>query len=108
MPSDIVALSATDAEALKQWLDALVITAEATKEKADVTRHHDLAVRQLLDEEQVVVIDLERQAAAAKKLVSGSTSSSTMETMIDSSSYEDIVIANLHIKAAAMLNACSL
>jgi hypothetical protein len=45
MPSDIVALPAADAEALKQWLNALVATAEAAEEKAATTRCRVMAAR---------------------------------------------------------------
>jgi hypothetical protein len=83
MPSDIVALPATDAEVLKQRLDALVIAVEAAEEKAATARHRVLAARQLLDEEQATAADLERQAAA-------------------SLSYVDTIVANLHIQADTM------
>jgi hypothetical protein len=53
-------------------------------------------------------VNLERQAATTKKLVSRSTSSSTTETTTNSSSYEGIVIANLHIQAVVVLNVHSL
>jgi hypothetical protein len=102
MPSDIITLLATDTEVLKQQLDALVITVEATEEKAATTCRRVLATRQLLDEEQAAAADLEQQAAA-KKLVPGSTSFSTTETMIASSSYIDTIIANLHIQADTMM-----
>jgi hypothetical protein len=100
--SDIVALLATDAEALKQRLDTLVAATEAAKEKAAAARCHVLAARQLLDKEHAVVGDLERQAAA-KKLVPGSTSSSTMETATTSPSYDDTIIANFHIQVDTMM-----
>jgi hypothetical protein len=38
MPSDIIALPATDAEVLKQWLDALFIVVEAAEEKVTTAR----------------------------------------------------------------------
>jgi hypothetical protein len=60
MPSDIVTLPAAEAEALKQWLDALVAGVETGEEKATVTRCCIMAVCQLLDEEQVIAVDLER------------------------------------------------
>jgi hypothetical protein len=108
MLSDIVAIPAADAEVLKQGLDAMVATAEATEEKAVVVRHLVLAVRQLLDEEQVATADLEWQAVATKKPVLGSMSSSTTETATTSSSYEDTVIANLHIQVTTVPNVRSL
>jgi hypothetical protein len=96
IPLDIIALPAADAEALKQRLDALVTTAEAVEEKATA------ACR------RVLVTDLERQASTATKLVPGSASYSTIETTTTSSSYEDTVVANLHIQAAAVPNVHSL
>jgi hypothetical protein len=106
MPSDIVALPA--AEALKQPLNAMVATAEPSKEKATALHRRVLVVRQLLDEEQAAVIDLERQSAATKKLVLGSTSSSTTEPATNSSLYEDTVVANLHIQTTTVSNVHSL
>jgi hypothetical protein len=82
MPSDIVAYLMADAKALKQQLDALVTAIEATEEKVDTL---------------LVVADLERQVTTAKKLIPRSMSSSIMETMTNSLSYEDTVITNLHI-----------
>jgi hypothetical protein len=120
LQSDIVALSATDAEALKQRLDALVTStstssssvlmpsdivavptanAEVPKQwinalvAAAATRRRILAARQLLDKEQ----------AAAKKLVPGSTSSSTTETATTSPSYVDTIITNFHFQADTMM-----
>jgi hypothetical protein len=66
----VIPLSATDAEALKQRLNALIVAVEATEKKAVTAHHHVLTARQLLDEEQ----------ATAKKLVPGSTSFSITET----------------------------
>jgi hypothetical protein len=45
MPTDIVALSAVEAEALKQLLDALIITVEAAEDKIVTARHRILAAR---------------------------------------------------------------
>jgi hypothetical protein len=67
-----------------------------------------LYARQLLDEEQVVAVDLERKATATKKLVPRSASSSTIEPATNSLSYEDIVVTNLHIQVATVSNVCSL
>jgi hypothetical protein len=59
MPSNIVALPATDAEVLKQRLDALVIAVKAAEEKAATACRRILAAHQLLDEEQAAAADLE-------------------------------------------------
>jgi hypothetical protein len=101
MPSDIIALSPTDAEVLKQRLDALVIAVEAIEEKVTIVRHRVLAARQLLDEEQATA-DLERQATA-KKLVAACTSFSTTEIVTSSSSYVDTIVSNLHIQTDTMM-----
>jgi hypothetical protein len=98
----VVPLPAADAEVLKQRLNALIVVVEAAEEKAATARCHVLAVRQLLDEEQAVVVVLERQAAT-KKLVPGSTSFSTTETATASLSYIDTIVANLHIQADTMM-----
>jgi hypothetical protein len=60
MPSDIVALLATDVEALKQRFDTLVVAAEAVEEKAAIAHRRILATHQLLDEVQAAAVDLER------------------------------------------------
>jgi hypothetical protein len=89
----VVPLSATDAEVLKQRLNAQVIAVEAAVEKATTARRHVLAAGQLLDEEQ----------AATKKLVPWSTSFSTTEITTASSSYVETIVANLHIQADTMM-----
>jgi hypothetical protein len=105
---DIIAFQSPDVEALKQWLDALVIATEAAEGKATTTCHHVLTACQLLDEEQAAAADLERQDTVAKNLVPGSVSSLTTETMTDSSSNEDTVVINLHTQAVTMPNVHSL
>jgi hypothetical protein len=57
--SDIVALLATNVEALKQRLDALVTAADVVEEKAAAAHHRILASHQLLDEEHATTTDLE-------------------------------------------------
>jgi hypothetical protein len=124
MSSAIVALPATDAEALKQRLDALVAStssslvlmpsdivalpatdAEVPKQWLDAL----VAAAEAAEEKAtaahrrvLAAADLERQAAA-KKLVPGSTSSSTTETATTSLSYVDTIIANFHIQADTMM-----
>jgi hypothetical protein len=121
MSSDIIALSPTNTEALKQQLDALVTPtssslvfmpsniaalpatdAEVPKQRLDAL----VAATEAAEEKAVAtrchvlaarqLLDKE-QAAAAKKLVPGSTSSSTTETATTSPSYVDTIIANFHI-----------
>jgi hypothetical protein len=60
MPSDIIALLATDVEALKQRFDTLVAAAEVVEEKAAAAHRRILATHQLLDEVQAAAADLER------------------------------------------------
>jgi hypothetical protein len=121
MSSDIIALSATDAEGLKQQLDALVaptssslvlmpssiVALPATDVEVPKQRLDALVAATEAVEQKVVaarchvlaarqLLDKE-QAAAAKKLVPESTSSSTTETATTSPSYIDTIIANFHI-----------
>jgi hypothetical protein len=107
MPSDIVALPATNTEALKQWLNALVVAIDAAEEKATTACRCFLAARQLLDEEQDAAADLQWQAAT-KKPVHRSMSFSTTKTTTASSSYVNTIIANLHIQANTMMEAIHL
>jgi hypothetical protein len=89
----VIPLPATDAEALKQRLNALIVAVEAAEKKAATARHHVLAACQLLDEEQ----------ATAKKLVPGSTSFSITETTTAYSLYVNTIVANLHIQGDTMM-----
>src|SRR5438105_11187619 len=94
----------TDAHALREWLEALVADAAAAEEKATAARCRVQAARQLLDEEQATAEDLERKAAAATQLLSSSSSGITTDTL----SYEESVVAGLHIQAASVPNVRSL
>jgi hypothetical protein len=91
---------------LKAKLDALVKDAEEAEEKAVAARRRARDARTLLEEEQAVAA-LEKAADAAPQLVSGS-SSGPNHTSPSSSSYEETVIAGLHLQAAAVLNVRSL
>jgi hypothetical protein len=85
-------------------LKALVKDAEEAEEKAVAARRRARAARTLLEEEQATTV-LEKAAVAARQLVPGS-SSSTNHT--SPSSYEETVVAGLHLQAAAILNVRSL
>jgi hypothetical protein len=95
------------ATALKAKLDALVKDAEEAEKKAVAARRRARAARALLEEEEQAATALEKAAVAARQLVSGS-SSSLGPTSPSSSSYEEAVIAGLHLQAAAVLNVRSL
>jgi hypothetical protein len=98
---------ATDAAALKAKLDALVKDAEEAEEKAVAARRRARAARTLLEEEEQTAAALEKAAVAARQLVPGS-SSSTTHTSPAASSYEETVVAGLHLQAAAVHNVRSL
>jgi hypothetical protein len=94
------------AAALKAKLDALVKDAEEAEEKAVATRCCARAARTLLEEEQTAAA-LEKAAVAARQLVPGSSSSASHPSPV-TSSYEETVVAGLHLQAAAILNVRSL
>jgi hypothetical protein len=91
--------------ALKAKLDALVKDAEEAEEKAVAARRRARAARTLLEEQTAAA--LEKAAVAAHQLVLGS-SSGTVHTSLSSSSYEETVVAGLHLQAATVLNVRSL
>jgi hypothetical protein len=95
-----------DAAALKAKLNALVKDAEEAEEKAVAARRRARATRTLLEEEQTTAA-LEKAAVAARQLVPAS-SSGTVHRSPFSSSYEETVVAGLHLQAAAVLNVRSL
>jgi beta-glucosidase-like glycosyl hydrolase len=100
-PGDVAA----DAAALKAKLDALVKDAEEAEEKAVAARRRARAARTLLEEEQAAAT-LEKVAVAARQLVPGS-SSGTNHTSPSSYSYEETVVAGLHLQPVAILNVLS-
>jgi hypothetical protein len=101
-PGDVAAATA----ALKAKLDALIKDAEEAEGKAVAARRRARAACTLLEEEQATAA-LEKAAVAARQLVPGS-SSGTIHTSPTSSSYEETVVAGLHLQAAAVLNVRSL
>jgi hypothetical protein len=98
--------AATDAAALKAKLDTLVKDAEEAEESAVAARRRARVARTLLEEEQTAAA-LEKAAVAARQLVPGSFTGLN-HTSPSSSSYEETVIAGLHLQAAAVLNVRSL
>jgi hypothetical protein len=102
MSSDIVALPATDAEALKQRFDALV----ASTSSPLVIMTLDIIALLAVDAEvlkQRLDALVATDEAAEEKLVPRSTSSSTTETATTSLSYADTIVANFHIQADTMM-----
>jgi hypothetical protein len=95
------------AAAIKAKLDALVKDVEEAKDKAVAAHHHARAARTLLEEEEKTTAAFEKAAVASRQLVPGS-SSGTVHTSPSSSSYEETVVAGLHLQAAAVLNVRSL
>jgi hypothetical protein len=99
--------AADAAAALKAKLDTLVKDAEEAEEMAVAARRRARAARTLLEEEEQTAAALEKAAVAARQLVPGSSTGPT-PTSPSSSSYEETVIAGLHLQAAAVLNVRSL
>jgi hypothetical protein len=98
--------NAADAAVLKAKLDTLVKDVKEAEERAVAARRRARAARTLLEEEQTAAA-LEKAAVAARQLVPGSSTGPT-HTSPSSSSYEETVIAGLHLQAAAVLNVRSL
>jgi hypothetical protein len=96
-----------NAATLKAKLDTLVKDAEEAEEKAVAACRRARATRTLLEEEEQMATALEKATIAACQLVPGS-SSSTTHTSLAPSSYEETIVAGLHLQAAAILNVRSL
>jgi hypothetical protein len=96
-----------DVAALKAKLDALVKDAEEAEEKAVAARRRARAAHTLLEEEEQTAAALEKATVTAGQLVPRS-SSSAPHTSSATSSYEETIVAGLHLQAAAVLNVCSL
>jgi hypothetical protein len=97
-------LDDTEAAAIRARLEAIV------KEAKDSAAHRRIQAARLLEEEQSKGTALEQTATAACQRVQSSSSSSSSPTTASqlvpttSSTYEDTVIAGLHLQAAAVLN----
>jgi hypothetical protein len=102
MPDD------TEAAALRARLKAIVKEAEEAKAQDTVACHRVQAARLLLEESKATA--LKQTAIAARQHVpSSSSSSSSLDSAsqlvpIASSTYEDTIIAGLHLQSAAVLN----
>jgi hypothetical protein len=104
MPDDI------EAAALRARLKAIVKEAKDAEAQAVAARRRVQAARLLLEEEESKVVALEQTATAARQRVPSSSSSSSSPAaasqlvLTASSTYEDTVVAGLHLQAAAVLN----
>jgi hypothetical protein len=104
MPDD------TEAAALCTRLEAVIKEAEDAEARAAAARHRVQAARLLLTEEESKATALEQTATAARQRVPSSPSSASSPTAAPplvpaaSSTYEDTVVAERHLQAAAVLN----
>jgi hypothetical protein len=102
MPDDI------EAAALRARLEAIVKEAEDAEAQAAAARRRVQAARLLLEESKAAA--LEQRATADRQRVPSSSSSSSSSAAASqliptaSSTYEDTVVARLHLQAAAVLN----
>jgi hypothetical protein len=104
MPDD------TEAASLHARLEAIVKEAEDAEVQAAAARRRVQAARLLLEEEESKAAALEQTTAAARQHVPSSSSSSSSPAAASqlvptfSSTYEDTVVAGLHLQAATVLN----
>jgi hypothetical protein len=96
-------LDDTEAAALRAWLEAIVKEAEDAEVQAAAVRRHVQATRLLLKEEESKATTLEQMATAARQRMpslSSSLSSLAVASQLiptASSTYEDTVVAGLHL-----------
>jgi hypothetical protein len=89
------------ATALKAKLDALIKDAEEAEKKVVAARRRARAARTLLEEEEEqTAAAMEKAAVAARQLVPGSSSGTTPASPA-SFSYEETVVADLHLQASS-------
>jgi hypothetical protein len=99
----------TEVAALRAQLEAIIKEAEDTEAQAATARRHVQAARLLLEEESKATA-LEQTATTAHQCVSSLSSSSSSPVMASPlvpttcSTYEDTVIAGLHVQAVTVLN----
>jgi hypothetical protein len=100
---------ATEVVALRVWLKTIVKEAEDAEAQAATARRRVQAARHLLEEEFKATA-LEQTATTARQRVPSSSSSSSSPAVASqlvptaSSTYEDTVVARLHIQVAIVLN----
>jgi phosphatidylglycerophosphatase A len=94
----------TEVAALRTQLEAILKEAEDAEAQATAACRRILAARLLLKEESKATA-LEQMATTARQRMSSSSSSSSSPAMATASlTYEDMVIAGLHLQAAGVLN----
>jgi hypothetical protein len=104
MPDDI------EVAALRARLKAIIKKAEDAEAQAIAARHRVQVVRLILVEEESKATALEQTATAARQCVPSSISSASSPAAAPpliptaSSTYEDTIVAGLHLQAAAVLN----
>jgi hypothetical protein len=94
----------TEAAALRARLEAIINEAEHAEVQAITTRRCIQAARLLLTEEESKTTALEQTATAARQRVSSSLAAAPPVVPTTSSTYEDTVVAGLHLQAATVLN----
>jgi G3E family GTPase len=103
MPDD------TEAAALRAQLEAIVKEAEAVEAQAAAT-HHRVQIACLLLEEESKATTMEQTTTAARQHMpssfSSSSSSATASQLVPTTSltYEDTIVAGLHLQATVVLN----
>jgi PHD/YefM family antitoxin component YafN of YafNO toxin-antitoxin module len=103
MPDD------TEAAALRAQVEAIIKEAEDAEAQAAATQRHVPAAR-LLAEEEFKATALEQMATAARQrmpsLPSSASSLAAASLLVSTASltYEDTIVAGLHLQAATMLN----
>jgi hypothetical protein len=110
LPRAATMLYDNEAVALRARLEAIVKEAEDAEAQATAAHHCVQAARLLLEEEESKATVLEQMATATRQHVPSSFSSSSSPATASqlvpttSSTYEDTVVAELHLQTGAMLN----
>jgi hypothetical protein len=94
----------TEVAALRTQLEAILKEAEDAEAQATAACRRILAARLLLKEESKATALEQMATTARQRMSSSSSSSSSPATAIASLTYEDMVIAGLHLQAAGVLN----
>jgi hypothetical protein len=108
MPDD------TEAATLRARLETIIKEGEDAEVQATAARRRVQAARLLLAEEESKATVLEQTAIAAHQRVPSSPSSTSSPAAAPllvptaSSTYEDMVVARLHLQAVTVLNVCQL
>jgi hypothetical protein len=103
-----------EAAALRARLEAIIKEADDAEAHAPAARRRVQDARLLLTEEECKATVLEQMATAARQHVPSSPSSASSPAVAPllvptaSSTYEDTVVAGLHLQVAAILNVSQL